>query len=276
MTTLQQRLVDAQQSIERDYWQRRKLRTRQRLLSDKASAPRLLLDAVTLAVIDAYPAAAKLFHRGVEGMIGMSLFAALEGSSHAALIQLLDSARFAERSPRQRVRLIGGEQDHNVTIEACEADAGSVLLPRITSLGGAVASGVGPIVRINSLFAGLVEYTSDAIVIGATTGRIIYANKAFRDLVHADAAESLDGTALSDWLQTSHISLAGLVTTICANGSPGLLRARLLRCADAPLDVELSVTLIDDASAIGFTIRVAHESQATGMTGSSSCERNVH
>ncbi len=276
VSALQQRLLDAQQSIERDYWQRRKFETRHRLLFGQSEGPLLLIDPVTFAVVDANDAAAALFRLGMEAMIGLSLYATMDQSSQPVLGQLFDSARFAERSRQHHIRLLDRDIDLGVTIEVCDADAGSVLLLRIGSLDDAPVVVASTVARADSLVVKLLESLCDAVVICATTGRIIFANKSFRDLVHADAGDSLDGTALSAWLRTESAPIAALIATIRANGSSGLLRAQLLRGDAAPLEIEVSAALIDDAKAIGFTIHVVHEPLGLDASGSRARQRHFH
>ena len=60
VAALQQRLVDAQQSMERDYSRLRHAETRYRLLFQIASQPVLIVDANSLKVVEANPAAGEL------------------------------------------------------------------------------------------------------------------------------------------------------------------------------------------------------------------------
>ncbi|NWG74648.1 MAG: PAS domain-containing protein, partial [Rubrivivax sp.] len=58
---LQQRLLKAQQTMERDYWRLRHMETRYRLLFQVASEAVLILDAATLRLEEANPEAGRLF-----------------------------------------------------------------------------------------------------------------------------------------------------------------------------------------------------------------------
>lgn len=60
VSALQQRLVEAQQSMERDYWRLRHAETRYRLLFQLASDGILVLDAANLKVLDANAAAGQI------------------------------------------------------------------------------------------------------------------------------------------------------------------------------------------------------------------------
>lgn len=67
---IQQRLVDAQQSMERDYWQLRHLETRYRLLFQMSSEAVLIVDVPTGKVIEANPAAGRLLGETSKRVVG--------------------------------------------------------------------------------------------------------------------------------------------------------------------------------------------------------------
>ena len=70
LATLQQRLVEAQMSMERDYSRLRHVETRYRILFQTSAEPVLVVDATTDKVVEANPAATRLFGDSVGRMIG--------------------------------------------------------------------------------------------------------------------------------------------------------------------------------------------------------------
>jgi len=60
VAALQQRLVDAQQTMEREYARLRHAETRYRLLFQLAAEPVLIVDAATMRIVEANPSAAEL------------------------------------------------------------------------------------------------------------------------------------------------------------------------------------------------------------------------
>lgn len=63
IATLQQRLIDVQQSLERDFSRLRHVETRYRILFQQSSEPMLVLDGATQRVAEANPAAQQMFRR---------------------------------------------------------------------------------------------------------------------------------------------------------------------------------------------------------------------
>jgi transcriptional regulator PpsR len=90
VSVMQQRLVDAQQSMERDYWRMRQAETRYRLLFQIATDAVLVIDAETFQVVDANRAAARMFGGTVQEMSGRQ---AVEGIAPASVPVLRGTAR---------------------------------------------------------------------------------------------------------------------------------------------------------------------------------------
>jgi PAS domain-containing protein len=70
IAVLQQRLVEAQQAMERDYWRMRHIETRYRLLFQLSTESVLVVDVATMKIVDANPAAGRLFGVPAKRLIG--------------------------------------------------------------------------------------------------------------------------------------------------------------------------------------------------------------
>ena len=111
IAALQQRLVEAQQSMERDYWRLRHVETRYRLLFQMATEAVLIVDAATPARssrpilprmrCSASPRAA---------MVGRTFLDAFDGDSATAIDALLAGVRVAGRADDVRARLASGDR----------------------------------------------------------------------------------------------------------------------------------------------------------------------
>ena len=104
---LQQRLIDAQQSMERDYSRLRHVETRYRLLFQVTSEAVLVVDAATHKVLEANPAAAQLFGEPPKRLAGRSFPEGFDcrkpsGRARAA------GRRAGDRPRRQCPRASGG------------------------------------------------------------------------------------------------------------------------------------------------------------------------
>jgi len=94
---LQQRLLETQQSMERDYAKLRQAETRYRLLFQLSADATLIVDGATGRVTEANPAAEQLFGRHSRRVIGRPLMDAFSTESRQAVQSLLASVRIAGR-----------------------------------------------------------------------------------------------------------------------------------------------------------------------------------
>jgi transcriptional regulator PpsR len=95
VVTLRSRLLAAQRGREQDYWRLREVETRYRLLFDATNDAVVLLEAETLRIADANPAALRAFGAGK----GHELLADLPPNDRAAVLGLLQRARDTGRVP---------------------------------------------------------------------------------------------------------------------------------------------------------------------------------
>jgi PAS domain-containing protein len=105
LAELQQRVVAAQQALEQQHWQQRQADARYRLLFQVASDAVLVVDADTLAIVEANRAAALLLGQASERLVGRSLLAGLAGASRLPVAQLVAAVRDGGQPADTRARL---------------------------------------------------------------------------------------------------------------------------------------------------------------------------
>ena len=94
---LQQRVVNAQQAMERDYWRLRDAETRYRLLFQLASEAVLIVEASNQRIVDANPAANLLLGKSAKRIIGQSFPEVFAPDSRDAVASLLAAVRVTGR-----------------------------------------------------------------------------------------------------------------------------------------------------------------------------------
>ena len=134
MASLQQRLIEAEQSLERDYSRLRHAETRYRLLFQVASEPVLIIDATTEKVVDANPAAAQLLGETVRRLVGRAFPEGFDAESTRALAELLATVRATGRGDEVRVRLASGERSFLAAASLFRQDNSSHFLLRLSPL----------------------------------------------------------------------------------------------------------------------------------------------
>ncbi len=265
IAAIQQRFLDAQQELERDYWKQRQTESRYRLLFQVATDAVLVVDAATLTTIEANRAAAELFGRAPAQMAGQPAVVGIDPASRPAVEELLSATRASGKPAEIRARLAGsGGQpgvalvDVSATPFRATADGSSQLLllvrVRSTERRGSDAA---------RRLADFVEHTPDAVVITDSTGRLQIANPAFLALCPPGVQEAqLKGRSLAELLGDPSRRLAALVAEVRRNGIAAQVRASIGAprgdwSGAATVDVEVSAALLaeGDQECIGFILR---------------------
>jgi transcriptional regulator PpsR len=249
VAAIQQRFIDAQQEMERDYWQRRQAESRYRLLFQVARDAVLVLDAETLRIGEANPMAGALFDGAATPLVGSSLSDRVEPASSAVVDELLSAARTTGRAFEVRARLGEGRPSIDLSATPFRADDRQCLLVR--------ARTVDP-------SADFFVQMPDAAVITDSAGRIRMANPAFVKLCQAPDEARLRGWLLGDALGDIHHQWPGLLAQVRTHGLVGRAAVRLHVSGAPPLLAEVSGALLaeGDQEDIGFTLRPLAEAVA--------------
>jgi transcriptional regulator PpsR len=115
LASLQQRLVEAQQSMERDYSRLRHVEMRYRLLFQMSLEPFLIIDGTSLRIAEANPAATRLLGQSAAQITGRPLSEAFAAESVQAISALLSVIRATGRADDVRARLADSEFEFDVS-----------------------------------------------------------------------------------------------------------------------------------------------------------------
>jgi transcriptional regulator PpsR len=251
VAAIQQRFLDAQQELERDYWLRRQAEARYRQLFQVASDAVLVLDAATLAVIEANPTAQALFDGATRPLDGCVLADRVEPGSRAAIDELFVTARASGRAAEVRVRL---------AVAGGSGGAGSVATPiDVSATPFRADDRQCLLVRARSIepSANFFEHTPDAAVITDSNGRVRMANAAFVKLCQAPDEARLRGWLLGDALGDIDRQWPALLAKVRTSGLVGRAVVRLNVAGSPPLLAEVSGALLAEGEQedVGFTLR---------------------
>lgn len=263
---LQQRLLQVQQSVERDYLQLRQAEARYRLLFQNASEAVLILDAGTRRVREANPAAARLTGRPEAGMNGETFQSLLDPHSAEAALEYLNSSPAAVSSASVQIRLISG-LDCTLAASMFRQDKASCLLVRLMPVTAAALDG-DPAARL----AAVLDRISDAFVVTDSALSILAVNPAFLDLTHLSSrAEALSGT-LDRFLGRPQIDLKTMVLQLRDHGSLRNFSTVIRGVYGESEEVEVSAVSVPDGdqTCYGFSIRGVARRLAIPLPGLSS------
>ena len=257
--SLQQRLVRAQQAMERDSIRLRQLEARHRLLFDSAAEAIFIIDAGNRHVIEANSAARRATGLAARALEGRSFAALVHPDDHDSTIALLGALTASEQRHPARLRLASGDA-FTMTASLFRQDRDHRLLIRLRPLEAADSG--------SESLAEAMERIPDAFVLTDDNFDIIAGNGAFLDLVGLARPAELTGQPIGRYLGRPGLDLGVLVSALREHG---MVRgfACVLRTAHAdPAGSEgemVEVSAVSSAAESGlrhgFAIRVVTREQ---------------
>jgi len=275
IATLQQKLLDVQQSMERDYLRLRHAETRYRLLFQMAAEAVLIIDATTQRVVEANPAAAQLLEEAARRLVGRPFPEGFDAPSTQSLQSLLAAVRATGSGDEVRVRLLEGRREFMVSASMFRQDNASLFLVRLSPL--AVDSGAEMMPRTNTRLADLVESLPDGFVVTDPEGRIITANRAFLDLIQLTTEEQARSESIERWLGRPGVDLNVLLANLRQHGTVRMFATTLRGEYGANTEIEISAVSAPNAEppCLGFTVRNITRRPSTESRSNHALPRSV-
>jgi transcriptional regulator PpsR len=270
---LQQRLIDAQETTERDYWRLRQAESRFRLLFQVTSDAVMVVDAENLRITEANPSAERAlgWERGAGNSRVLSYFNPEQGKIVQAA---LNQARTSGHAELSEVMLLDSERCWRLSASALRQGNTSILILRMTN---AAEHYNAPQSRESRRILRLVESAPDAIVITNEAGHILSVNQAFADLAELASETQALGSQLSEWLGRSSVDVNVLLANLKKNGSIRLFNTSLTSSHQVATDVEVSAVTITEAgdTCFGFVLRSTAQRISEAVNGASGTSRSV-
>jgi len=269
VAAVQQRLIDAQQSMERDYLRLRHTEARYRLLFEAVDEAVLVLDASSLVVFEHNAAAARILGDSSKRIVGRTFTELLAVESQAESYAKFSQARSAGRSEEMLVRVAHGNAELKLAATMFKQDSTTSLLVRLSSPAGAnQGQSTGRAADAHSLLS-VVNAMPDAFVLTDMQGRILSANQAFSDMLQLGIGETVQGQSLDRWLGRSSVDLNVLIGNLRQHGVLRLFPTTLRNGYGEPGAIEISAVAVPDGpqACLGFSIRdVARRLPAEGRS----------
>jgi transcriptional regulator PpsR len=257
VTELQNRLVEAQQAMERDYWKLREVETRFRLLFNSSTEAVLMLDAADLRVLELNPAAAHALGLPVQKpkVASAGNFAeSLLPGDREPFRKMLRQVRERGSAPAMLLRLGKNRDIWTARASLMASTASEIFLLQLSQSGmSPVAVDSGKAIPIEDLL----ERGPDGFVVIDGQGAILRANRTFLDMVQVGSETALLGEPLGRWLGRPGADLTVLLANVLRLGAVRLFSTTLHGELGLEIDVEISAagTAAVDSSYIGVFIR---------------------
>ncbi len=269
---LQQRLIQAQQTMERDYTRLREAESRYRLLFQLASEAVIVIDAVTRRIIEANPAAEKLIGGVAAPLIGRGFAAAFDAPSRDAAISLLAMAHGGGNQTAQTTLHAGG-RSFTAAASLFRQDRASLFLVRLSVQDAASAI----ISESAQRLIDVLERIPDAFVVTDENLRIIAENNAFLDITRLASKEQAHGQSLESFLGRPEIDRNILLSSLRQHGTLKNFATILRNRLGEQEEVEVSAVHVPDGDqpCFGFSIRSVVRTPATRPSAAGELPRSV-
>ncbi len=277
LSLLQQRLVEAQQAMERDYWRLRHVETRYRLLFQAASEAILVVNANTLKVVDANAAAGTLFADTADRLVGRTFPFGFSADVLPRIQDMVNAARAGGRGTEQLVTVSGpGMQSRNVAASATtfRQDTTTLLLVRLASV---PTTGSEPAATGRTTVMELLAHAPDGFAVTDLEGQIRFANRAFLDIAELATEEQARGASIGNWIGRPGADLSVFQAMLKKYGVVRLMNTSSHGAHGASTEVEVSAVWVPEGEdpSIGFLIRDVGRRLATSPQGARDLTRAV-
>ncbi len=255
MSALQQRLMNAQQGMERDYARLRDVEMRYRLLFQLSSEAVLILDPAKGRVTEANPAAKAMCGTGTADVTGRALSDLFDKGSLPAIQSQIDAIRAGGRAADVPGRLVADGRPVTLRMSLFRQENATLVLMRMVPVLASAAIKTLPDPKLTLLRA--VESAPDAYVVTDDDGDIITANAAFLELVQLLHEDEAVGQPLDRWVGESGVDLSVLTANLRSRGAVRFFSTTVHGEHGAMAQVEMSAVAVPggDRMALGYAIR---------------------
>jgi len=246
VSRLQRQLVDAQQQMERDYWHLRQVETRYRLLFRLSSEAVVMVQADSLEVLDANPAAADVLGLDVSDLVGGRFPVERIGVEGEGLDEFFRTLREQGTAPGVTLSVDGGTEwlFKGSLVRQEGGDAYLIHLYPEESDGGAPQ--VDPTEVSTPSLLRVLQAMPDGFLVTDTSGEILHANAAFLDMTQESSLEAVRGRSLSEWLARPGADLTVLMGNLKRYGVIRLFPTQVNGAMGGDVDVEVSAVYLED------------------------------
>ena len=252
MSSLQQRLMTAQETLERDYSRMREVEARYRMLFQMSSEAVLIVDPQRHRIVEFNPAAKQLFNDTADQASGQTLRGLFSQDTLESVIAHLGAIRADGRAEEFSAKL-ATEAPVLVSASLFRQGSATLFLVRITP--SPDEADQKPDVKRQLLR--LVESAPDGFVVTDNTGNILTVNNAFVEMAGLPHEDMARGEALDRWVGHSGVELDVLITNLRQRGSVRFFITTIRGEDGGTANVEISAVSIGNGGqpSFGFAIR---------------------
>ena len=251
LSQMQSRLVEAHQSMERDFLRLRHMEARYRLLFESVADPMLVVDVAQRRVMEANSAAQLVFKDLSRKLPGSDVAQLFDPDKREALEILLRQAQTTGRMESGRVRYLNADRDCNLHVSVFVQEGGPQYLLRLQALSAQQTSHTeAPVIN---WFHHALDQAPVGFVVADRMGTILASNPEFCSMVGVASHSMLINKSLEDWLARGGVDLGVLLTNLRQSSTLRSFATDLRSMVGVLIPVDISaVTLNGDDPTYGF------------------------
>ena len=212
LAELQRRLVETQQSVERDYLRLRHIEARYRVLFETSPEAVLMIDAASYRLIEANVGALALFKDAGKRLVGRDFRECFEAGSQGEVQSLLRTALATGRIEMCSATLLGAASPLTVSATVFRQEGGAQFLVRLTQR---ESSGVSHVDAESSVvLSEAMEKFPDGWLLTDTSGTVKSVNEEGMALLGLTASSQVIGQSMERWLQRGAVDWGVLNTSL--------------------------------------------------------------
>ncbi len=273
LATLQQRLVETQQTMEREYARLRHAETRYRLLFQISSEAVLIIDAATNRIVESNPAASKLIGRAARRLAGRNFHELFDSEGQRKIQAFLAALKTSGEADEVVVRLDDAKVDLIVGASLFRQESTSNILVRLAP----TAANASAWMKSRSSLFEVVQRLPDGFVVTDLDRRILTANTAFIELTQLATEEQLRGELVDRWVGRHPIDMAVLGKNLKERGEIRNFSTVVRGEYGSAEDVEVSAVSVTSGEqhCLGMTLRRVARRPDTAINGRRALPRSV-
>ncbi len=258
---MQQQLVEAQLSLERDYETQREHDTRFRVLMESTTEAVLFVSVQSGEITEANSAAVALLDRPLENLIGNQLSGCFEGRKRGDMVDALASQAISDQNKKMTADLRGNAGKVEVFPTLFRAAGERILLCRLVpeSQNGARSDALSH--NLQALYSN----GPDPMVFTSATGDVLSANDAFLDIIAVAHDINVRDRSIADYLQRGSVDFKVMTENAERAGRMRNYATKLTGEYGSPRAVDISATKIvaGQQTIFAFVLRDANRPEIT-------------
>ncbi len=258
---MQQQLVEAQLSLERDYETQREHDTRFRVLMESTTEAVLFVSVQSGEITEANSAAVALLDRPLENLIGNQLSGCFEGRKRGDMVDALASQAISDQNKKMTADLRGNAGKVEVFPTLFRAAGERILLCRLVpeSQNGARSDALSH--NLQALYSN----GPDPMVFTSAAGDVLSANDAFLDMIAVAHDINVRDRSIADYLQRGSVDFKVMTENAERAGRMRNYATKLTGEYGSPRAVDISATKIvaGQQTIFAFVLRDANRPEIT-------------